>query len=920
MSTEAARVGGAVGDLFKKTVDGVRTKRDKDETPILDVLDGKRKADESFSKALQRIDTNELKLIQTKMKFIVDTKKIETEYANIESGNIKARLDALVKLEVADQKRRSTYETKTRVADEKLLAAVDSTIGKSGGDIVVAAFDVWQDPSKIVGVDKPPQINLDDPNWETTFRSMLDRLNRKNSQDSGGSSADIFVFDRDEIIDIDQTKSRLRGRQMNPSEIRRIERFMEQYNGKRVTTLGIEKTMDADSRKLQDLLAQGFAALEKNDRKLAGRRAEEAANVFDGMNLRFMQERDIDEAQVKEALDLHNFRKKALDETAYTVEQYKKLLPAQKKIEDAGMAMGIASPVFRAWAADHGFDAIGSVKIGEDGKPIVSTYREGGDDIAALRAYKKQQMRKPGNYGFKAIDSGEIWRVELTDGSTVTGTRLRRHAADPFGAIRIVTKDGARVIRPDESTRAQILRKPAIKLSINDRRAIRIHNREKGLYDQLETEALFRAGVPDEDDLAVSEAGFLMKDGKYVRYDDAQAARAAARRDVVYSLNVDGDLYYVSEENGKVYGEDEAGNLAVMDPETSKRVIAALPGPADRDFGVMLAPEGSDRPSVMLGGEAYTTASAADLDKAVGMNIDDTPFYDSTAEERADFYGMIPQLGSNKMLGYTETAEPPPKTVPGTYSSVGGFNVLDTPEDEGLDIPDEETTQSGLAKAQMENLLELDTPAGDVGGVGAVVGSGDAEALARRAGGAPEPEATAEAEAKPEVESVQTPTPEPVAAPETASTPTPTPVATGDTQDRSKLSGQKPGPATAALTQPPDTGMFEAGSMTRQTPMGTVATTTTPDASDFDTGDIAFPNLAGVGRSIASLFKPKDVDRLANRRKKKKKNQGDEDEIQNDATVAAGSVPGRSGQGWKNVNTADLYKNLKPGDEQGEQP
>ena len=85
--------------------------------------------------------------------------------------------------------------------------------------------------------------------------------------------------------------------------------------------------------------------------------------------------------------------------------------------------------------------------------------------------------------------------------------------------------------------------------------------------------------------------------------------------------------------------------------------------------------------------------------------------------------------------------------------------------------------------------------------------------------------------------------------------------------------------------------------------MGRVDTMTTRDSTYENREPIRFPNLAGLGRQ-----------------EKKKKNQGNGDEVQNDATVAAGSVPGRSGQGWKNVNTADLYKNLKPGDEQGGQP
>ena len=275
----------------------------------------------------------------------------------------------------------------------------------------------------------------------------------------------------------------------------------------------------------------------------------------------------------------------------------------------SGIAKGIADPVFRAWAADYGWDRLGRVSMNEDGTPDYSTYVAGGDDIAALLAWERQSKRAAGNYGLRGIDTGEVLRIEFTDGTAITGKRLRRHAADPKGVIRIVTPEGARQVYPGEVKRAIYLEKPAPDVTRIDRRAKRIYEREIGNYSRLETDAVLMA---DQTPLArVGDDVLEDAEGNLVAEDALKEAQDNRLRETAYhyistdgtrtAAYVEGDaispellaanpqlgvqLHHVVSPEGDVYEIDGEGNLIQLDDEQASGVLSlAAEEPGNRNY------------------------------------------------------------------------------------------------------------------------------------------------------------------------------------------------------------------------------------------------------------------------------------------------------------------------------------------------
>ena len=105
------------------------------------------------------------------------------------------------------------------------------------------------------------------------------------------------------------------------------------------------------------------------------------------------------------------------------------------------MAQIISGPNFRAWAADNGFDRIGNASRDETGKADVTTYVPGKHDIRALRLFNRQQRMGPGRYGLRNMGTGQFVRFNL-DGQTYEGIRLKLHAGDPPGTMRVVVGPG----------------------------------------------------------------------------------------------------------------------------------------------------------------------------------------------------------------------------------------------------------------------------------------------------------------------------------------------------------------------------------------------------------------------------------------------------------------------------------------------
>ena len=153
------------------------------------------------------------------------------------------------------------------------------------------------------------------------------------------------------------------------------------------------------------------------------------------------------------------------------VRQLQGALPEDEQKRRA-FAVVISDPPFRAWAEDHGYDLerIGNAEVTWEGnRPTVGKYKIGIDAVKAYRVWTKQHELAPGDYGrLVSADTGEVVRLTLKDGGEVWGKRLKFHAADPLGTIRISTDEGelkeysadqlasiVSITRKDDPSRAQ---------------------------------------------------------------------------------------------------------------------------------------------------------------------------------------------------------------------------------------------------------------------------------------------------------------------------------------------------------------------------------------------------------------------------------------------------------------------------------
>jgi hypothetical protein len=192
-----------------------------------------------------------------------------------------------------------------------------------------------------------------------------------------------------------------------------------------------------------------------------------------------------------------------------------------KKYDDATeeLALATTSSSYRAWAADHGFTELGRVDVDENNVADISTYVQGRDDLAARRAFEREQERGEGRYGFRNIGTGDIVRVTL-DGVVYEGERLKYHAYDPPGTMRITQPEGEPLlITPDKVDEVQLID------SIPDR-ASPLSLRSQRRHRRVESKIMSAIGgvrgesPVSEDDAASNDDGYIMENGRHLSQDE----------------------------------------------------------------------------------------------------------------------------------------------------------------------------------------------------------------------------------------------------------------------------------------------------------------------------------------------------------------------------------------------------------------
>ena len=280
------------------------------------------------------------------------------------------------------------------------------------------------------------------------------------------------------------------------------------------------------------------------------------------------------------------------------------------------MARRMSSPYIRAWAKDNGFDELGHVTV-KDGKYDPDTYIPGRDDLAVVAAFNRQAKRGAGRYGFKSIGTGDMVQVTV-DGEPVVGERLKFHAADPVGMVRIMTESGEVVtVSPGQVDQIVVIERRPDRMSPLEQRA---KGRAYRMGDQIRA-ARERAGVA----VPGSELGAKVikggpNDGSFVidpdngRYIDTaeynQTVDDFLNADSIVGKVVDGKQYLQKSVDGTTFevvpGE---GLVPVSDPRLKEAITAA---PARRVVG-QFAVEGQEEPQTRLLNRTDTSAEGLEI-------------------------------------------------------------------------------------------------------------------------------------------------------------------------------------------------------------------------------------------------------------------------------------------------------------------
>ena len=214
------------------------------------------------------------------------------------------------------------------------------------------------------------------------------------------------------------------------------------------------------------------------------------------------------------------------------------------------LAQAISNPNFRAWAADHGFDRLGRADRDEDGIADPGSYIAGRQDFAAIRAFNRQQKLGAGRYGFRSIGTGDIVRFEL-DGQIYEGERLKFHAADPAGTMRIMVGPGEpMIITRDQVPSLEVIDSLPQRASPLSRRATRRYRMMQSRIEDAKRRSRGTDPASTLDAAQVAEGGpndglFITKDGRYISQDEFDAARQAKIDESAVTARIVGDNYYL---------------------------------------------------------------------------------------------------------------------------------------------------------------------------------------------------------------------------------------------------------------------------------------------------------------------------------------------------------------------------------------
>ena len=391
------------------------------------------------------------------------------------------------------------------------------------------------------------------------------------------------------------------------------------------------------------------------------------------------------------------------------------------------MAHAMSSPAYQAWAADHGFDELGRVDVDDDNNILIDTYVQGRDDLASLRAFLREQKRGSGRYGFRSPGTGDMVQFEM-DGETITGERLKFHAADRPGVVRIAVpgrEPPVITLSPGEVDQIAIISSDPEKSSPLERSARRALRSSRG---DLEAARKMSMGDPSLDigDAAIVDSDFIVDEsGRNLSADEYQKMvgdKAASGR--VVAKVVDGVTYLV-QPSGAVWKLDPESNellelgqegadkaelkmLADVADAPERRVARVVNGKAenidssDDSFLTMAEEENTFVFEPFEGEENYSAEMVANFDGNESERLAEITPESLGLKRSDDFSGVAGQEYENERniggMKYVDLRSPPDRPGAKANDIVEGFAAGQvTTEDP--ETPSEQVGMSALDRA-----------------------------------------------------------------------------------------------------------------------------------------------------------------------------------------------------------------------------
>ncbi len=378
---------------------------------------------------------------------------------------------------------------------------------------------------------------------------------------------------------------------------------------------------------------------------------------------------DVDDAeQILDDLATVKSVEASRDRGLRDLEMLRQMRPAQYDEAQMELAQATTSTAYRAWAADHGFTSLGRVDTDANGNVDLSTYIPGRDDMPARRAFERELKRGEGNYGFRSIGTGEIIRVTI-DGKVYEGERLKHHAFDPPGTMKITQAEGPPLlITKDiaENGEVELISEIPDRASKLTRRANRLHRNSEA--DIAAAVSRVSGSSPlSEEEAAMVEGSFILDNGRFLSEDEYNARREEAiSGGEITARVVDGEEYLVTSD-GQVFLRDLT--------DEGKPVLT----PVESD------PDSSSLP----GFDLYSKVMAAESRRAVIYDAD--PDDPENADGKARFITAEDLKGDNFDFG-VESFEGEPDYDPKYLATFDGVRASRleaiTPESLGLEVAD----------------------------------------------------------------------------------------------------------------------------------------------------------------------------------------------------------------------------------------